>query len=631
MKEQWKKVKKWLWISLVLLCLSPVPMVFFPAIYSCIIFICQLSAAMIVTFKRNIKPYAAYSVTAVVMAGLTAWLAVDTFMSTESRFMIMAGYCLLLFIVTFELIMAAVVYVRGRKKYAISIETSEIKEEIIMDSNMYGELQEERVTAEPIEKEIPEYTKAEKLLSVFSMIAAFCFVRYVLFHAMGFITTGIFTAIISVAIIYMRKKGCELSAFNKLLAAVLYVFSLVFSLTANTFIKNLDAVFLIGALTYFVYSVGSSNKDLERFFPFAMLKAVFTFPFSRFGTQASITSDSLSNSRTGSNAKHILIGLIITVPLTLVVAALLMSADDGLERMLTGFADKVFREELGDIMIQLLIAIPCSLYLFGMFYSNSHRNELLALNEQECTQKLYNMRFISNLIVYTAVTPICILYALFFISQAGYYLSAFTNSLPEGFTYADYARRGFFELFAVALINLGVICFMSLCSKKAGREKPFALKLYNVLISVFTLILIATAMSKMIMYINRYGLTALRLYTSWFMLLIGIIFVLVIMKQFRFDMKLSKHIAVAFTLMFAILCFSRPDAVIARYNIEMYSSGALEELDTDAILDLSDDALLTAYNANVITAEDIAEHRRYTSDSLSGYNITSVILNSKMQ
>ena len=115
---------------------------------------------------------------------------------------------------------------------------------------------------------------------------------------------------------------------------------------------------------------------------------------------------------------------------------------------------------------------------------------------------------------------------MFFISQAGYFLSAFTNSLPEGFTYADYARRGFFELFAIALINLGVTCFMSLFSKKAGREKPFALKFYSVMISVFTLILIATAMSKMIMYINRYGLTALRFYTSWFMVLLAMIFVL---------------------------------------------------------------------------------------------------------
>lgn len=499
-----------------------------------------------------------------------------------------------------------------------------------MENNMLSVSNESSAfAAHHDEKEKPEYTKADVVISIFVMTAAFCFVRYVLFHVMGFVTTGLFIAIISAAIIYMKKKECEFSRFNKLLAAVLYIFSTVFSITANTLVKDLNAVFLIGAGAYFVYSVGASNRNIDRFLPYALCKALFEFPFSQFGMQGKITSDSVSNSKNGSNAKYIFIGLLITVPLTAIVAALLMSADDGLERMLSGMTDKLFGTGFWDTILQLILAIPCSMYLFGMLYANTHRNELNALNEQVCTQKIYNMRFLSNLIVYTAVTPICILYVLFFISQAGYFLSAFTNSLPDGFTYADYARRGFFELFAVALINLGVTCFMSLFSKKAGREKPFALKFYSVMISVFTLILIATAMSKMVMYINRYGLTALRFYTSWFMVLLAVIFVLVIIKQFRFDMKISRDISFVFVLMFGILCFSRPESIIARYNIEMYRSGCLEELDTDTIMGMSDDAVLTAYNEDAVTEEEILRHRSY-SDDLRNYNLSSVILDMKI-
>ena len=499
-----------------------------------------------------------------------------------------------------------------------------------MENNMLSGFNESNAfVAQHDETEKPEYTRVDAVISVFAMIAAFCFVRYVMFHVMGFVTTGLFIAIISAAIIYLKKKECEFSRFNKLLAALLYVFSIVFSITANTLIKDLDVVFLIGAGAYFVYSVGASNRNIDRFLPYAMCKAVFEFPFSHFGTQGKITSDMLSNSKKASNARYILIGLLITVPLTAVVAALLMSADDGLERMLNGIFDKTFGNDFWENTLQLIIALPCSMYLFGLFYSNAHRNALNALDEQACTQKMYNMRFLSNLIVYTAVTPICVLYVLFFISQAGYFLSAFTNSLPEGFTYADYARRGFFELFAIALINLGVTCFMSLFSKKAGREKPFALKFYSVMMSVFTLILIATAMSKMIMYINRYGLTALRFYTSWFMVLLAIIFVLIIVKQFRFEMKISRDIYAVFVLMFGLLCFSRPEAVIAKYNIEMYRSGCLEELDTKTLLKMSDDAVLTAYNEDVVTEEEILRHRSY-KDEMRDYNLSSVILNEKM-
>ena len=222
---------------------------------------------------------------------------------------------------------------------------------------------------------------------------------------------------------------------------------------------------------------------------------------------------------------------------------------------------------------------------------------------------------------------------LFFISQASYFLSAFAGNLPDGYTYADYARQGFFELFAVALINLGVLCIMSLFSKKAGREKTKALKFYSIIISVFTIILIATAMSKMVMYIDNYGLTKLRLYTSWFMVLLALTFVMVIIKQFKFDMQFAKHFSIMFTIMFAILCFSRTEAIIARYNIKMYNSGYLDELDIHAILEMSDDALLVALDEGEVTAEEVNDHKKklYQRDDFGRYNIPALIVDSKTE
>ena len=479
-------------------------------------------------------------------------------------------------------------------------------------------------------REKPEYTKADSVISAVVMIAAFCFIRYVLFHAMGFITTGIFAAFITAAMIYLRKKGCEFSGFNKLLTVILYVFSIVFSITANDFIKVLDAMFLFGAGAYMIYSVGAGNSTLEKFLPFAMVKAIFEYPFANFGAQGRVTSDVISDSKIGKNIRLIVLGLIVTIPLTAIVAALLMSADSGVEMMLKGLFSGSDNEEFWNIVVQIIFTIPLSMYIFGMFYTNTHCEAERRLDERRCIEKIFNMRFVSNLVCYTAVTPMCLLYVLFFISQGKYFLSAFTDSLPEGFTYSDYARRGFFELCAIAVINLGVLCFISLHSKKAGREKPLALKLYSVVLSVFTLILIATAMSKMVMYIRRYGLTELRVYTSWFMLLLAAVFVLIIIKQFRFDMKFAKHISVIFTLMFAVLCFSRPEALIAKYNIEMYKSGYLDELDKDDLLYMSDDSRLTALVNGVVTEEEVNDHKYsgYEGESYGRYNLSSVILDS---
>ena len=501
-----------------------------------------------------------------------------------------------------------------------------------MDNNVYNEVQTTYIpqTVEKV-REKPEYSRAEVVLSAIVFIAAFCVMRYVVFNAMGFITTGVFTAIITAAVVYMKKKGCSFSKFNRFHAAVLYIFSFVFSITANSFIKDLAALFILGAGAYLVYSVSADNREVERYLPFAMCKALFEYPFSHFGKQAAITQDQLSKSKAGSNVKYIIIGLIITVPVTAIVAALLMSADDRLMNMLANIYESIFSAKMCDIIGQLLLAVPLSMYLFGMLYANTHRSLIEPLSEQGCVQKLFSIRFVRNLVMYTAVTPLCILYVMFFISQANYFLSAFTNSLPDGFTYADYARKGFFELCAVAVINLAVLCCISLFSKKAGREKPAALKVYSVVLSVFTLILIATAMSKMVMYISNYGLTELRVYTSWFMVLLALVFVLIIIKQFRFDMKFAKYFSAVFTLMFALLCFSRPETVIAKYNIVMYNSGHLAELDKDAILEMSADGLLAAYNEGEVTAEDILEYsEEYCPfDTFGNYNLSSAVLGSK--
>ena len=109
------------------------------------------------------------------------------------------------------------------------------------------------------------------------------------------------------------------------------------------------------------------------------------------------------------------------------------------------------------------------------------------------------------------------------------------------------------------------------------------------MISVFTLLITATAISKMVLYIQNYGLTQLRVYTTWFMVLTALIFVYVIIRQFKANFPFMRAAAMTFTLMFALLCFSRPDAVIARYNME-YCSEQLTFTDIKEMCDLSSDA-----------------------------------------
>ncbi|SFD12377.1 DUF4153 domain-containing protein [Ruminococcus albus] len=440
-----------------------------------------------------------------------------------------------------------------------------------------------------VQKEQIEFTKGEKTLALTVFAIAYGVVQFAIWNTSGFFTTGISLLLIAVIIGYLKKTGHKFMISHKLWTAVMIAFSTVFSLTANSFIKTLDMVFLLLAGTYLVYGVCSGKGLFGRFSAFELLKSSIENPICHSGKEFSAVKSSINVKDSGAKIKAIIGGLILAVPLTLIVGGLLMSADAGVESILLRLTGTVAVYNFFEVIWKIVLATPIATYLFGVLYSHTHPEKINALNEENCTSFIRKLRFVSNTAVYTSVTPICLLYVLFFISQANYFLSAFSNILPADYSYAEYARRGFFELFAIELINAGVIFAINFFSKKAGEEKPRALKFYTLMISIFTLLITATAISKMVLYIQNYGLTQLRVYTTWFMVLTAMIFVYVIIRQFKTNFPFMRSAAVTFTLMFGLLCFSRPDAVIARYNME-YCSEQLTFTDIKEMCDLSSDA-----------------------------------------
>ena len=205
-------------------------------------------------------------------------------------------------------------------------------------------------------------------------------------------------------------------------------------------------------------------------------------------------------------------------------------------------------------------------------------------------------RFVPASAAAFSAVPLCVLYVIFFFSQASYFLSAFASRLPaDTASYAAYARQGFFQLCIVAVIDLAVIIGMNLFSKVGENgKKSGALKAMTVTLCVFTVLLIITAVSKMGMYISVYGLTRLRFYTSWFMLLLGVLFIGIIISVACEKFNLSKFAVTAFTVMFAALSFSDADRLIAEYNIGRYLDGSLSSVDITMFSELSADAVPAA-------------------------------------
>ena len=79
-------------------------------------------------------------------------------------------------------------------------------------------------------------------------------------------------------------------------------------------------------------------------------------------------------------------------------------------------------------------------------------------------------------IVPARVWSICLavfiaVYAVFFVMQGGYIFGAFSRTLPEGMTVAQYARQGFFELCRVMALNLVLLWLVTRMSAQPVRER----------------------------------------------------------------------------------------------------------------------------------------------------------------
>jgi len=174
-----------------------------------------------------------------------------------------------------------------------------------------------------------------------------------------------------------------------------------------------------------------------------------------------------------------------------------------------------------------------------------------------------------------------------------YLFSALSGSLPDEWSiYAEYARRGFFELCGVAAINLFLIAFTYSFAKREPYEYPKAMRVFTGLICIMTVLLVATAVSKMLLYVDAYGLSRLRVYTLWFLILLFIVFVILVIWHIK-PYNAGRPIVIVSVCLLIALGLANTDGLIAKYNVWQYKSGKIRTsaVDTDMLADMSDAVL----------------------------------------
>lgn len=405
-------------------------------------------------------------------------------------------------------------------------------------------------------------------------LLGYLFMRFAAVYRGG-ICGGIFWALTgALSAVYVKIKKFSVTKWHVIVFFISEVFCLTPLFCTNRFVNTLAALFSYLLLFYLAAAVSGAELFGKNFVT-DILSSVLSRPFSNFAKAPAAAIYPLKDK--AKNVVYIAVGLIAALPLTIVVVALLQSADDSFKQIIM----KISADFAANLVLNIwwsVSGILLGMYLFGALFSVGQKRE---------SAKQGSLQFIPAMVAYTAVTPVCVFYVIYIISQLQYFTAAFGGVLPEGYSYSSFARKGFFELCVIAVINLGIIAVMQVFAKRReDGSRPTALKIYTVVISVLTLLLIASAFSKMIMYIGELGMTPLRIYTAWFMLVMSAAFVLIIIVQFK-RLHFWRVMFAAFTVMFAVLCFANVDGLIARYNVNAYTSGNIAQLDFDALSDLS--------------------------------------------
>lgn len=169
---------------------------------------------------------------------------------------------------------------------------------------------------------------------------------------------------------------------------------------------------------------------------------------------------------------------------------------------------------------------------------------------------------------------ISVIYVLYCLIQIMYLFGRLSIGLPEGVTYAQYARGGFWELLFVGIINF----IMVLLCMYLFRDN-LALKMILTVISGCTFIMLFSAAYRMILYVGVYHLTFLRVLVLWFLGVLAFIMGGVIVSMYRRSFPLFGYITAVVSVMYILLAFSRPDAAVIRYNLGHVQEKRAEDLE----------------------------------------------------
>jgi len=286
--------------------------------------------------------------------------------------------------------------------------------------------------------------------------------------------------------------------------------------------------------------------------------------------------------------KPYVIGLLIAVPVLLVFGALFASADPVFAEKSRILFSWIRIENLRDLIIPIILAVIIGYISFGAIAFAFTRG---ALKQTVIPDQPLFKPFLGITESMVVLVLLNVLFASFLFIQFRYFFGGGENINISGYTYSEYARKGFFELLTVALFAGSLHWGLNAITTREQQRQKLVFALGFTLLYIQVAMVLVAAFNRMQLYVKGYGLTQERLLPQIFMVFLGLILLTLLVMEWR---KHFDRVAIVLTLSLliftAVVAGMNVDHNIAAYNLELAKTSgkldgsfAVERLSTDAI------------------------------------------------
>lgn len=291
--------------------------------------------------------------------------------------------------------------------------------------------------------------------------------------------------------------------------------------------------------------------------------------------------------------KNILIAAIFGFPLVMIVTILLISSDPIFEKYINDILQNISSwlniENVPKTVKDIFFTGLFSFGFLGIFYSTTKKGK--APLYQGVSRETRDQSF-SYIAIIIGGILLC-----FLIIQVRYLFLGSAAIASFGYTYAAYARRGFYQLLCVAAITF----FLSLLITKKNNSLPVPTrsKIIAALLTTETFVLLISAIKRILLYIQAYNWTEKRFFGLVGMIILFVMLIVFLLQIFSEKFSRNEYTFAVFSALLIItlgLNIVNPDAIIARKNIAAYKNGAQEyEFDFDYTSYISSDAAFAGF------------------------------------